>query len=52
MKYGWIAMVAMMAALFSTGPVAAQDPSGTGYGPEEIGPEESPLPDPDTVTDD
>jgi hypothetical protein len=42
----------MMAALFSTGPVAAQDPSGTGYGPEEIGPEESPLVDPDVVPDD
>jgi len=51
-KYGWIAIVAMMAALFSAGPVAAQDPSGTGYGPEQIGPEESPLPDPDTDTDD
>ena len=52
MKYGWIAIVAMMAALFSTGPVAAQDPSGEGYGPEQIGPEESPISDPDTVTDD
>ena len=52
MKYGWIAIVAMMAALFSTGQVAAQDPSGKGYGPEQIGPEESPLPDPDTDTDD
>ena len=52
MKYGWIAIVAMMAALFSTGQVAAQDPSGTGYGPEEIGPEESPFSDPDVVTDD
>jgi len=51
-KYGWIAIVATMAALFSTGPAAAQDPSGKGYGPEQIGPEESPLPDPDTVTDD
>ncbi len=52
MKYGWIAIVAMMAALFSTGQVAAQDPSGKGYGPERSVPEESPLPDPDTVTDD
>ncbi|MGB5523595.1 MAG: hypothetical protein WBM96_13585, partial [Polyangiales bacterium] len=52
MKYGWIAIVAMIAALFSTGPVAAQDPSGKGYGPEQIGPEESPISDPDTVTDD
>ncbi len=48
MKYGWIAIVAMMAALFSTGQVAAQD----AYGPEEIGAEESPISDPDTVTDD
>jgi len=46
-KYGWIAIVAMMAALFSTGQVAAQDPSGKDYGPEEIGPEESPFPDAD-----
>ncbi|MFW2389883.1 MAG: hypothetical protein ACN4G0_16205 [Polyangiales bacterium] len=46
MKYGWIAVVAMMAALFSTGQVAAQ------YGPEEIGAEESPVSDPDTVSDD
>ena len=52
MKYGWIAVVAMMVALLSTGQVAAQDPSGRGYGPEQIGPEESPIPDPDTVTDD
>jgi hypothetical protein len=42
----------MMAALFSAGQVAAQDPSGKGYGPEQIGPEESPIVDPDTVTDD
>ena len=35
-----------MAALFSTGQVAAQ------YGPEEIGAEESPIVDPDTVSDD
>ncbi|MBT8464885.1 MAG: hypothetical protein KJO57_09375, partial [Deltaproteobacteria bacterium] len=48
MKYGWIAIVAMMAALFSTEQVAAQ---GT-YGPEEIGAEESPLSDPDTNVDD
>ena len=48
MKYGWIAIVAMMAALFSTGQVAAQ---GT-YGPEEIGADESPLPDPDINVDD
>ncbi len=41
MKYGWIAFVAMMAALLSTGQVAAQ------YGPEEIGAEESPIVDPD-----
>ena len=48
MKYGWIAIVAMMAALFSTGQVAAQG----AYGPEEIGAEESPLPDPDIDVDD
>ena len=48
MKYGWIAIVAMMAALFSAEQVAAQ---GT-YGPEEIGAEESPLSDPDTNVDD
>ncbi len=48
MKYGWIAVVAMMAALFSTAQVAAQ----AKYGPEEIGAEESPIPDPDTVSDD
>jgi hypothetical protein len=41
-----IAIVAMMAVLFSTGRVAAQ------YGPEEIGAEESPIVDPDTETDD
>ena len=46
-KYGWIAFVAMMAALLSTGQVAAQDQ----YGPEEIGAEESPISDPDTDTD-
>ena len=45
MKYVCIAVVAMMAVLFSTGPVAAQ------YGPEEIGAEESPISDPDTETD-
>ena len=45
MKYVCIAVVAMMAVLFSTGPVAAQ------YGPEEIGAEESPIVDPDTETD-
>ena len=44
-KYGWIAVVAMMAALLSTGQVAAQ------YGPEEIGAEESPIVDPDTETE-
>jgi hypothetical protein len=38
----------MMAALFSTGQVAAQ----AKYGPEEIGAEESPISDPDTVSDD
>ena len=47
MKYGWIAFVAMMAALLSTGQVAAQDQ----YGPEEIGAEESPIVNPDTDTD-
>ena len=47
MKYGWIAFVAMMAALLSTTQVAAQDP----YGPEEIGAEESPVVDPDLPTD-
>ena len=46
-KYGWIAFVAMMAALLSTGQVAAQGQ----YGPEEIGAEESPISDPDTDTD-
>ena len=46
MKHVCIAIVAMMAVLFSTGQVAAQ------YGPEEIGAEESPIPDPDTETDD
>ena len=45
MKCVCIAVVAMMAVLFSTGPVAAQ------YGPEEIGAEESPIVDPDTETD-
>ena len=45
MKYVCIAVVAMMAVLLSTGPVAAQ------YGPEEIGAEESPIVDPDTETD-
>ena len=44
MKYGWIAIVAMMAVLLSTGEAAAQ------YGPEEIGAEESPIVDPDTET--
>ncbi len=52
MKYGWIAIVAMMATLFSAGQVTAQDPSGTDYGPEEIGPEEAVFSDPDTVPDD
>ena len=47
MKYGWIAFVAMMVALLSTTQVAAQD----SYGPEEIGPEESPVVDPDLPTD-
>jgi hypothetical protein len=45
-KHVCIAIVAMMAVLFSTGQVAAQ------YGPEEIGAEESPIVDPDTETDD
>ena len=45
MKYGWIAFVTMMVTLLSTGQVAAQ------YGPEEIGPEESPISDPDTETE-
>lgn len=48
MKYGWIAVVAMMAALLSTAQVAAQ---GT-YGPEETGAEESPIVDPDVNPDD
>lgn len=52
MKYGWIAIVAMMATLFSAGQVAAQDPSGRDYGPEEIGPEEAIFSDPDTIEDD
>lgn len=51
MKYGWIAVVAMMATMLSTGQVAAQDPSGKDYGPEEIGPEESPFGDPDVIKD-
>jgi len=38
----------MMAALFSTGQVAAQEE----YGPEEIGAEPSPIVDPDTSTED
>ena len=42
----------MMATLFSAGQVTAQDPSGTDYGPEEIGPEEAVFSDPDTVPDD
>ncbi|MGB8328536.1 MAG: hypothetical protein WCE62_00305, partial [Polyangiales bacterium] len=48
MKYGWIAVVAMMATLLSTGQVAAQ----AEYGPEEIGAEESPIVDPDLPTPD
>jgi hypothetical protein len=44
-KYGWIAVVATMAALLTTGQVAAQEPSGKEYGPEQIGPEEAPIPD-------
>ncbi len=48
MKHVCIAIVAMMAVLFSTGQVVAQDP----YGPEEIGAEESPIVDPDTETED
>jgi hypothetical protein len=47
-KYGWIAFVALMATLLSTGPVAAQGE----YGPEEIGAEESPIVDPDSSTED
>ena len=47
MKYGWIAFVALLATLLSTGQVAAQ----AGYGPEEIGAEESPIVDPDLPTD-
>lgn len=46
MKYACIAVVAMMAVLFSTGQVVAQ------YGAEEIGAEESPIVDPDIETDD
>jgi hypothetical protein len=47
-KYGWIAIVALMATLSATGQVAAQGE----YGPEEIGAEESPIVDPDTSTED
>ncbi|MGB8329353.1 MAG: hypothetical protein WCE62_04435 [Polyangiales bacterium] len=48
MKHVCIALVAMIAALFSTGRVAAQYE----YGPEEEGAEESPIVDPDTEADD
>lgn len=54
MKYGWIAIVAMMAAFLTTGRVAAQEwgsEAEQDYGPEEIGAEESPFFDPDTVRD-
>ena len=50
MKYGWIAVVATMVALFSTRQVTAQDTGGE-YGPEEIGAEEAVFSDPDTVPD-
>jgi len=48
MKHLCIALVAVMAASFSAGRVAAQYE----YGPEEEGAEESPIPDPDVVPDD
>ena len=48
MKYGWIAVVAMMATLFSTQRVAAQEE----YEEDVTGEEQAPFPDPDVKTDD
>ncbi len=47
MKYGWIAVVAIMATLFSTQRVAAQEE----YEEDVTGEEQAPFPDPDVKTD-
>jgi len=49
-KHAYIAVVAMMAASLSTGTATAQS-GAYDKGPEEIGAEESPIPDPDIETD-